>query len=82
MMGVANKGLTGFAHTIDCPVEKRKWTRPLNNRKKLHNYMFSWGNFETWQSRTAECRKSGQHQRLFFSAGTPLSSEVALLDAL
>lgn len=63
MMGVANKGLTWCANTIDCPVEKRKWTKPLNNRKKFHNYMFSWGNFETFAGR-AEQQSTGNPESI------------------
>lgn len=54
MMELANKGLTWYAHTIDCPVKKRKWMKPLNNWNKLHNCVFSWGNFETFAGRAEQ----------------------------
>lgn len=67
-MGIANEWLTWCAHTIDCPVKKRKWMKPLSNWKKLHNYIFSWGNFETFAGR-AEQQSEGDSEsirNLFF----------------
>lgn len=54
--------------------------KQLEETPKLHIFMEEFWDI-CWQSRTAECRKSGEHQ-IFFSAGTPLSSEVALLDVV
>lgn len=48
--------------------QEEKVDEDFKQLEELHYYMFSWGNFENfcWKSRTAESRKSREHQRIFF----------------